>query len=209
MDANIEHFSDTSDDDLDVGSSQHNRGILRERIQRLLNDNTLVEAPQVQFGITRDLLRTLDKADWKSLEPYGMLCLKTYQHVHVDFKFLKAAMAFWDPLEHVFFFNGLEICLVYEEFSAIAGRNPTKTEAVVFTNQTVVYPRMRSIIFDLSLNKLYELVMPDKRLIPLQLLGTYSKKRLGSPPWACILSCYLFLKFFTTSHDELGDYRIL
>ena len=86
------------------------------------------------MGITRDLLQTLDKADWKSLEPYGMLCLKTYQHVHIDFKFLKAAMAFLDPYEHVFHFNGLELSPFYEEFSAIVGRTPTKTEIIIFTN---------------------------------------------------------------------------
>ena len=95
--------------------------MLRERIQRLLNDDTMFEAPQSHMGITRDLLRTLDKADWKSLEPYGMLCLKTCQYVHIDFNFLKAAMAFWDPFEHVFYFNGLKLCPLYEEFSAIVG----------------------------------------------------------------------------------------
>ena len=87
----------------------------------MLNDDTLVEAPQVHMGITKNLLRTLDKADWKSLEPYGMLCIKTYQHVHFDFKFFKAAMAFLDPFDHVFNFNGLELCPLYKEFKDIVG----------------------------------------------------------------------------------------
>ena len=65
-----------------------------------------------------------------------------YKHVHIDFKFLKAAMAFWDPFEYLFRFNGLELCPLYEEFSAIVRRTPTKTEITVFTNQTVMYPGM-------------------------------------------------------------------
>ena len=102
-------------------------------------------------------------------------------------------MAFLDPFDHVFNFNGLELCPLYEEFNAIVGRTPTKIEIAVFTNQIVIYPRLGSTLFDLSSNKLDELVTLDKRLIPLQLIGACSKKRPGSPPWVCILSCYLFL----------------
>ena len=69
------------------------------------------------------------------------------------------------------------------------GWTPTETKTTVFTNQIVMYPGMGSMLFDLSPNKLDELVTPDKWLIPLQLLGTCNKKRLGSPPWAHILSC--------------------
>ena len=102
-------------------------------------------------------------------------------------------MAFWDPYEHFFHFGSLELRPLYEEFNTIAGWTPTKIEVIVFTNQTVIYPGIGSTLFELSPNKLDELVTPDKRLFPLQLLGDYSKKTPGSPPWACILSYYLFL----------------
>ena len=45
----------------------------------------------------------------------------------------------------------MELCPLYEEFSAIAGRIPTKTKKVVFINQDVKYPRLRSALFDLGL----------------------------------------------------------
>ena len=77
----------------------------------------------------------------------------------------------------------MELCPLYEQFSAIAGRIPTKTEEAVFIYQDIKYPGLGSALFDLSPQKLDELVIADKQLISIKLLGTCTTKKSGSLPW--------------------------
>ena len=105
---------------------------MRAIIQSLLKDGTMVENLQAQTSLTKHFLYNLDKANWKSLQSYGMLCIKTFQYVYLDHDFLHIAISFWDLYEHIFRFNTMELCPLYEEFSAIVGRIPTKIVEAVF-----------------------------------------------------------------------------
>ena len=92
---------------------------------------------------SQDLVVTLIRqiSDWTSpdLKPFSAL---HYLHrVQVDFSFLKAAASFWDPQNHIFNFNGRELCPLSEEFSAILGvylPPPTSLVLPFFRNQ---YPQ--------------------------------------------------------------------
>ena len=55
--------------------------------------------------------------------------------------------------------NDMELCPLYEEISAIAGRIPTKIEEAIFIDQDIKYPRFRSALHDLNPQKLDELVI--------------------------------------------------
>ena len=115
------------------GESSHQKNrMMRKMIQSLLEDVIMVENSQAQTSLTRQFLHNLDKADWKKLQSLGMLCIKTFQHMRLECDFLHTVISFWDPYEHVFQINDMELCLLYEEFSAIAGCIPTKTEETIF-----------------------------------------------------------------------------
>ena len=60
-------------------------------------------------------------SDWTSPDLKQFSALRYLHRVQVDFSFLKAAVSFWDPWNHVFNFNGHELCPLLEEFSAILG----------------------------------------------------------------------------------------
>ena len=58
-------------------------------------------------------------SDWTSLDLKQLSALRYLHRVQGDFSFLKAAVSFWDPQNHVFNFNGHELCPLPEEWSAI------------------------------------------------------------------------------------------
>ena len=52
--------------------------------------------------------------------------IKALRNVKIKWDFLRAAMNFWDPEDHVFRFNIAELSPTIEEFSAILGYDPSK-----------------------------------------------------------------------------------
>ena len=79
-----------------------------------------------------------------------MLCIKTSQYVHLERDFLHTAISFWDLYEHMFRNNDMELCPLYEEISAIAGRIPTKIEEAIFIDQDIKYLGLESALLDLN-----------------------------------------------------------
>ena len=61
----------------------------------------------------------------------------------------------------------MKLCPLYEEFSAIVGCIPTKTDEAIFAYQDIKYLVLGIALSDLSPQKLSELVTIDKRLIRL------------------------------------------
>ena len=56
-----------------------------------------------------------------SIAPYGLSCIFPYHQIRVDEPLLCAAVNYWVPSQHVFHFNGIELCPNIEEFAAIMG----------------------------------------------------------------------------------------
>ena len=52
-------------------------------------------------------------------------------------------MKFWDPEDHVFRFNTVELCPTIEEFSAILGYDPSKKSVAISCD-----PRHKESLFD-------------------------------------------------------------
>ena len=57
--------------------------------------------------------------------------IKALSNVKIKWDFLCIAMKFWDPKDHVFWFDTIELCPTIEEFSAILGYGPGKKSVVV------------------------------------------------------------------------------
>jgi len=52
---------------------------------------------------------------------YGLSCIFSYHQIRVDETLLRVAANYWVPSQHVFCFNGIELCPTIEEFGAIIG----------------------------------------------------------------------------------------
>ena len=57
--------------------------------------------------------------------------IKALRNVKIKWDFLRAAVKLWDPEDHVFWFNTIELCPTIEEFSAILAYDPGKKSVAV------------------------------------------------------------------------------
>ena len=61
----------------------------------------------------------------EALIPFGLSCMFPYHQIKVDEPFLRIVANFWIPAQHVFHFNGVEVCPTLKEFNAIMGEVST------------------------------------------------------------------------------------
>ena len=66
-------------------------------------------------------IRKLGPRFKEAIIPYGLSCIFPCYQIKVDEALLRAITNYWIPSQHVFQFNGVEICPNLEEFSAIVG----------------------------------------------------------------------------------------
>ena len=66
-------------------------------------------------------LKSLNGNDWNKLQPFYVKSLRSLQHLKIDTTLLHAAATFWNTQDHVFRFNGQELCPLIEEFATILG----------------------------------------------------------------------------------------
>ena len=66
----------------------------------------------------------------EAIIPFSLSCIFPYHQIKVDEPLLRAAANFWIPTQHVFHFNGVEVCPILEEFSAIMGE--PKVSTIIF-----------------------------------------------------------------------------
>ena len=149
-------------------------------------------------------------SDWTSPDLKQLSALRYLHRVQVDFSFLKASVSFWDPRNHVFNFNGHELCPLPEEFSAILGIYlPPLTPLVlpIFRNQ---YPQEACATFSFSPNEVAK-VIPCPSSIELDSLLTAAVgMSVGSHAWgSAVLFCLLARFLLTGCDSKRGDYRLL
>ena len=61
---------------------------------------------------------------------YKLEGIKALRNIKIKWDFLRAAVKFWDPKDHVFRFK-IELCPTTKEFSTILGYDPSKKSVVV------------------------------------------------------------------------------
>ena len=67
------------------------------------------------------VLKSLGGESWLILTPFHLSVFRSMHARKINFSFLHAVAEFWDPKNHVFRFNTVEICPLPEEFEAILG----------------------------------------------------------------------------------------
>ena len=73
---------------------------------------------QASLQLLKTFLKSLDGNDWNKLQSFHIKSLRSFQHLKINIPFLHAAATFWDTRDHVFRFNGQELCPLIEEFTA-------------------------------------------------------------------------------------------
>ena len=66
-----------------------------------------------------------------SIAPYGLSYDFPYHQIRVDKPLLYAAVNYWVPSQHVFCFNGIELCPTIEEFGTIMDK--PKIDDLIFS----------------------------------------------------------------------------
>ena len=97
-----------------------------------------------------------------------MLSLRCLSQVELNFNFLNAAANFWDPVDHVFRFNGYEICPLYEEFAAIMDTKCSSRDNIVQIIPNRLFSQELSDLVQLPFDTCRALVTDD--FIPLHCL---------------------------------------
>ena len=76
-------------------------------------------------------VRSFDFSTKTNFTAYKLEGIKALRNVKIKWDFLRAAVKFWDPKDHVFRFNTAKLCPTIEEFFAILGYDPSKKSVVV------------------------------------------------------------------------------
>ena len=71
-------------------------------------------------------VRSFDFSTKTNFTAFKLEGIKALRNVKIKWDFLRAAVKFWDPEDHVFWFNIAGLCLTIEEFFAILGYDPGK-----------------------------------------------------------------------------------
>ena len=67
------------------------------------------------------ILKSLNGELWVRLDPFHLSVFRSIHARKINFSFLHVVAEFWDPKDHVFRFNMVELCPLPEEFEAILG----------------------------------------------------------------------------------------
>ena len=82
-------------------------------------------------------VRSFDFSTKTNFTAFKLERIKALRNVKID------VVKFWDPEDHVFRFNTVELCPTIEEFSAILGYDPSKKSVAISCD-----PRHKESLFD-------------------------------------------------------------
>ena len=86
---------------------------------------------QASLQLMKTFFKSLNGNDWNRLQHFHVKLLRSLQYLKIDTAFLYAATTFWDTRDHVFRFNGQELCPLIEEFAAILGCSLDSTAMII------------------------------------------------------------------------------
>ena len=103
---------------------------------------------QVSLQLLKTFLKSLDGNDWNRLQSFHIKSLHSLQHLKIDIPFLHAAATFWDTQNHIFRFNGQELCPLVEEFAAILGYSLDSIAMITLPDMNMQIPHKLISFFD-------------------------------------------------------------
>ena len=119
----------------------------------------------------RSIINSIKPGEFSKLQEYRVLSLRCLSQVELNFNFLNAAVNFLDPVDHVFHFNGYEICPFYEEFASIMDTECSSRDNIVQIIPNMLFPEELSALVQLPFDACRALVtdnfIPLHRLKPI------------------------------------------
>ena len=115
---------------------------------------------QASLQLMKILLKSLNENDWNILQPFHVKPLRSLQHLKIDTAFLHAAATFWDTRNHVFRFNGQELCPLIDEFAAIQGCSLDSTAMIALPDLNMQISYKLISFFDMPSDDIYSSLLP-------------------------------------------------
>ena len=110
---------------------------------------------QASLQLMKTFLKSLNGNDQNKLQPFHVKSLRSLQHLKINTALLHAVATFWDTRDHVFRFNGQELCPLIEEFSAIVGCSLDSTAMIALPDMDMQIPHKLIAFFDMPPNDIY------------------------------------------------------
>ena len=85
---------------------------------------------QASIKLMKTFHKNLNGNDWNRLKPFYVKPLRSLRHLKIDTALVHATATFWDTRDHVFRFNGQDLCPIIEEFTAILGCSLNSTTMI-------------------------------------------------------------------------------
>ena len=84
-----------------------------------------------------------------SIPPYGLSYVFPYHQIRVDESFLHVDVNYWVPSQHIFYFNGIELCPTIKEFGAIMGE--LEIDDLIFPTMGDNFPSLLQVVLGVPL----------------------------------------------------------
>ena len=164
---------------------------------------------QASLQLMKAFLKSLNGNDWNKLQPFYVKSLWSLQHLNIDTALLHDAATFWDTQDHVFKFNGQELCPLIEEFAAILGCSLDSTVMITLPDLDIQIPHKLITFFHITPNNIYSSLLPSGTMNLSSLITTCETKDKDNPTWIRTVSFYLYAQFLLVSSQGDADIRII
>ena len=146
---------------------------------------------------------SLNGNDWNNLQPFHVKSLRSLQHLKTDTALLHVATTFWDTIDHVFRFNGQELCPLIEEFVAILGCPLDSTAMIALPNLDMQILHKLITFFDMPSDNIYSSLLPSGTMNLSSLITACEAKDKDNPGWIKTVSFCLYAQFLLISSREM------
>ena len=154
---------------------------------------------QASLQLMKIVLKSLNGNDWNRLQPFHVKSLWSLQYLKIDTTFLHAATTFWYTQDHVFRFNGQELCPLIEEFAAILGCSLDSTAMIALPDLDMQIPHKLISFFDMPPNDIYLSLLPFGLMNLSSLITACETKDKNNPAWIRTVSFFLYAQFLLIS----------
>ena len=119
---------------------------------------------QASLQLMKTFFKSLNGNDWNRLQSFHVKSLRSLQHLKIDTIFLHAAVTFWDARDHVFRFNGHELCPLIEEFAIILGCSLDSIVMISLPNLDIQIPHKLITFFDMPPDDIYSSLLSSRTM---------------------------------------------
>ena len=164
---------------------------------------------QVFLQLMKTFLKSLNENDWNKLQSFHVKPLRSLQHLKAETAFLYATATFQDTKDHVFKFNGQELCPLIEEFTTILGCSLDSTTMIALPDLDMQIPNKLITFYGMPLNDIYLCLFPSGTMNLSSLITAYKLKDKDSAAWIKTVSFCLYTQFLLVSSHGEANTRII